>query len=805
MVLFPRRFATNAITNAHGGHGHGHGYSHSYYRNNNNNNSITRNPYSNAKSYWSRCSFRSLTRARKLAVVIFIFSALSIISVIFSINQSSIGYGYFYNQRYYYPTQYSFYDSTISSFSSSNFVKTSSSQKIRQKALQAAKKQTNRWIQSANADENELQNIIDSFKKELKKLKNKEEQAKMKLEQEKEMQEKDLINDEYYLYYQDDNDLTSTVIGLPLLSDTSSSNPNKRSKNDEDVNVYIRRFVTSLRKTGFGGQIIIGLEVNEIFLNQDENDDDNGSDNNRYATVTKDTLEFLKHPDNNVIIKNLIPVECSFEFAKKNQKCYYPYSHIKREWSYFPIARDWLASCDTCIGSVAVTSMKHTIFQRNPFGKGMPIVQRLQLFQLHPSEDSSGSSAGVLLKACENIDLDKVDFHTNEQMDDDAYFKETKTKIKRKRYKLISAGTAVGTRDDVMDYLGVVYSVMREWMHRSQCHFEHSSSDNGIAIVNYLKLQDRLPYRTKIIPFRFGIVSNVGYDGTMAYESHLHFWNFKGLSDEQADQMPYEGSTVSSEGDEGSWIGSEYFFTDEEGNFIDVFSQTSAIIYEYNSFGPPFVDWFDKKINFTIPSPDPNFKKNETLSLSASLDEMVISKPAPITEKDVQSFDDQLNDHNGHYIENEDISLSTVTSRKVNKNNTSDVQSNDIKSAANATNDEDQEQPMYYKDPPTSGDIDETIDDKILESINNNDHPYHQSQKNNSTNIDGVEKGKSTAEKKTMSQEKKKGKLKKKRNDLSQQNVVPVEETLDEGNNEITSSLALDDPESRIDDAVKIN
>jgi len=387
-----------------------------------------------------------------------------------------------------------------------------------------------------------MEGIISTFKSQLKKIEQDELEEKRQREAEQEEIEAESA---YYLYYQDDNDSTSTVIGLP--SQNQSSDP-----------IIFRRFVGSLRKTGFGGTIIIGVE----------------------PTVGEELVEYLKAM--RVIIKYLTPVECTFEFAKKNQKCYHPYSHIKREWSYFPLARDWLTSCDACIGSAVIASVRDTVFQLNPFGKGMPIISRLHLYEQHPTIVASHTSAGVLLKACDNIDLDKINT--------DLQFYPEMSLSDPMRISTLSAGTAVGTRDDVIDYLGAVHSVMREWMQRSQCHFEHSTSDDGMAIVNYLRLKRRLPYRTRIIPHRTGIVNNVGYEGRNAYQAHVHFWEFKGLTSEEASKKAYEGAVG-----EG-WIDTDYMLTDADGQFIDVFFQKSAIIYEYNAFGTPFTDWFDKRL-----------------------------------------------------------------------------------------------------------------------------------------------------------------------------------------------------------------
>jgi len=219
-----------------------------------------------------------------------------------------------------------------------------------------------------------------------------------------------------------------------------------------------------------------------------------------------------------------------------------------------------------------------TFFQKNPFGTGMPVVKRLHLFEQHPSVDASKTSAGVLMKACVDIDL------AEEMVEDDPDVDPR---------GILSAATALGSRDDIIDYLGLVYSVIREWMQRPECHFQHSSGDAGIAILNFLRVKERLPYRTRVMIHRTGIVDNVAFEGQNAIEAHVHLWKFRGLSTEEAERRPFEGA----KGD--GWIDTDYLVTDENGVFIDVFYQKSAIIFGYQSFGLPFLTWLDKHLDIS--------------------------------------------------------------------------------------------------------------------------------------------------------------------------------------------------------------
>ena len=625
--------------------------------------------------------FRSLQPRRQLALFIVFISIITSFTTILISDHDHAGFFYNYYNHAIDNTLYSSFTSSSSSFDS-NY-------NGREKALSKAKDQTKQWEQKYRADEYELDNIIVEYKKHLHVLKQQQKERDEKL-QEKQQREKADSNSEYYLYYQDSNDASNTIIGIPTTKTSSISSASSSASSNSIL--YIYRFVKSLRLTGYNGNIIIGLEET-IHTNHPQ------------------LITFLQQ--NKVQLKTLLPVECSFQFAKKNQKCYHPYSHIKREWSYFPLARDWLTSCAECIGSVVLASMKETVFQLNPFGIGMPIIQRLHLFEQHPFINVAETSAGTLLKACDDIDIDRMNVDLVQVNEEDLPLS------KKRKLNLISAGTALGTRDDIIDYLGAIHTIMREWMHRSQCHFEHSTSDDGMAIVNYLRLSQRLPFRTRIIPHRHGIVNNVGYDGRIIHEAHLYLWQFKGKTEEEANYIPYEGAIINKKIDQGrgSWIDSEYTLTDVEGNFIDVFFQKSAIIHEYNTFGPPFVSWLDEKLNLTL----------SVVGMDAPT-----TNPATTTTTTIQELNDGGNSTTTTEVLSANNSTDTTNQHTTNTNdNPIDiVQSNsNITDSPTTTN-------SSSRNTQDLADNHDKIKDERQNSNNNNDHIESNEDDNNKNKKD---------------------------------------------------------------------
>ena len=134
------------------------------------------------------------------------------------------------------------------------------------------------------------------------------------------------------------------------------------------LDVY-KRFVGSLRKTGYRGHIILGVSPD----------------------VKPEVLDYFK--TRNVTPKILQFVKCTYSKSNNEKgdpfsgkQCAHPYPDIKTRWSRFPLQRDWLQECTTCTGPVLIMDVRDSFFQRDPFGPGSPPITGLQVFQEHPSQ-----------------------------------------------------------------------------------------------------------------------------------------------------------------------------------------------------------------------------------------------------------------------------------------------------------------------------------------------------------------------------------------------------------------------------------
>ena len=155
-----------------------------------------------------------------------------------------------------------------------------------------------------------------------------------------------------------------------------------------------------------------------------------------------------------------------------------------------------------------------------------------------------------------------------------------------------------------MDFLNLVEKEMMEWMMYPTCYFHHNSKniDDSQAVLNFMRLSNNLPTKRYIVPHRRGLFNSVGYEGSLIYESKIHFYTHKGYTIKRADEMPYEGATFQDgsnrNGDDGTtegntWLDVQLQLTDKDGFFINKNLERSAIVHEYMAFGKSFEIWFD--------------------------------------------------------------------------------------------------------------------------------------------------------------------------------------------------------------------
>ena len=322
-----------------------------------------------------------------------------------------------------------------------------------------------------------------------------------------------------------------------------------------DVDVF-KRFVGSLRRTGFMGHIILAIS----------------------PKPQRGVIAYLNR--RNVTMKSLTLVNCSTDILgldKNNSKstmnvhdveimtCAAPYPELKLRWGRFALLHDYLVECTQCTGPVLVADVRDTVFQRNPFGPEAPIVKNgLQVFEEHRTMRTTHWLVRQPVEQCKGI-----------------------TPIFDQ--PMLCSGTTIGTRDAMLQYLSAMVHEMRVWMQDPNCCCNKMNGDDQ-AIHNYLYYTGQLPFATPQ-KNRVGLVHTVGSQGAMLFNAkRKHNMIELNMTQRDASIKPY---TSYADEANGYWLGLEHDLTDENGFFIDFNGERSFIVHQYDRFGRPMDQWLD--------------------------------------------------------------------------------------------------------------------------------------------------------------------------------------------------------------------
>ena len=319
-----------------------------------------------------------------------------------------------------------------------------------------------------------------------------------------------------------------------------------------------KRFVGSLRRSGFQGTIILVISTNPA----------------------PGVESYLK--SQNVITKRLTTVNCTNNIQyEANAKltshdvevmtCAHPYPDLKVRWGRFALLRDHLEECQECTGPVLVTDVRDTYFQRDPFGPEAPPVPKgqLQVFREHRKMRTTHWLVQRPVARCKQP-------HAT----DTVVFDEP----------MLCSGTTIGARDAMLQYLEDMVAEMRVWMKDPNCCCNKMSGDDQ-SIHNYLYYSGKLPYA---VPQdnRVGLVNTVGSQGAMIFkDKRVRNMELGGMDQRAASIRPY--NINEEELKQGDWLGLQYDLTDKEGFFIDFNGERSFIVHQYDRFGLPFSNWLD--------------------------------------------------------------------------------------------------------------------------------------------------------------------------------------------------------------------
>jgi hypothetical protein len=301
-----------------------------------------------------------------------------------------------------------------------------------------------------------------------------------------------------------------------------------------------KRFVGSLRYSGYKGHIIVALEPDP----------------------NPKIVNYLL--DKNVTVKILSWTNCTYMIMDddnqtdifKNTTCAYPYPDIKIRWSRFPLMRDWLMDCTTCTGPVLIADARDLVFQRNPFDIHAPKVTGLQLYQEHINMTTKNWLAEWPIRACKGVTYDEP---------------------------MLCSGTTIGTRETMLQYLAIMYEEMKLWINDPKCRFNINGDDQSIH--NYLYYSGKFPRETTIsVPNRMGgIVNTIGYHAARIQRQYLS------ISSNMEEVYPGASRKT--------WIGrSEFGLTNDDGLLVELDGITiSRVVHQWDRFGTPYIRWLQQQ------------------------------------------------------------------------------------------------------------------------------------------------------------------------------------------------------------------
>jgi hypothetical protein len=305
-----------------------------------------------------------------------------------------------------------------------------------------------------------------------------------------------------------------------------------------DLSIF-KRFVGSLRKTGYIGHIILGLAPD----------------------VDSEILEYLAY--RNVTTKILQWTDCTYldnssttKDIFKRTTCAAPYPDIKIRWSRFPLARDWLRECTSCTGPILVMDVRDSLFQVNPFGPGSPVVRGLQVFEEHKNRTTQHWLTKGPIFECKGVSYDET---------------------------MLCSGTTIGTRAAMLKYLEIMYEEMKDWISHPRCRFNMNGDDQSIH--NHLFYSGQLPFATANENRRGGIVNTAGFEGAQLVKQHSATMRARhGITHGDAMWKAFDGASGK------RWIGAEFNICDDEGYFTEFDGSRSRVVHQWDRFGRPYIN-----------------------------------------------------------------------------------------------------------------------------------------------------------------------------------------------------------------------
>mmetsp|Transcript_44074 Transcript_44074/g.134179 ORF Transcript_44074/g.134179 Transcript_44074/m.134179 type:complete len:431 (-) Transcript_44074:84-1376(-) len=323
-----------------------------------------------------------------------------------------------------------------------------------------------------------------------------------------------------------------------------------------------QRFVGSLRKTGYKGNIILVVAPDIRPLEEEYLKLQNVTMHKvQHTKCTHSAFKPASEKDGNVLNSH----------EKELMTCIHPYPNLKHRWARFPLLRDLLELCGgkanpsvACGGPVLISDMRDTFFQRNPFGPEAPKVHGLQVFEEHFTITTKHWLVEWPVRKCKDVVYDKP---------------------------MLCSGTTIGTREAMLDYLRIFHGEMDRWMADPKCHFSINGDDQSMHnYMYYSGMLDEVRGGVVAVKNRDGLVHTVGAMGSIVLKTHQNHQKLL-RGDKYQGSEPFPLSAQEKPEKSKSWLGFQHGLTDKDGYFAQFDGSRSFVIHQYDRFGHNFMDW----------------------------------------------------------------------------------------------------------------------------------------------------------------------------------------------------------------------
>ena len=311
-----------------------------------------------------------------------------------------------------------------------------------------------------------------------------------------------------------------------------------------NLDVY-KRFVGSLRATGYPGHIILGIAKNAP---------DDVLDYLAQQNVTAKVVEMAdKCTYNGTIGNEGTPINM------KGWHCAKAYPDYKITWGRFPLYKDWLHECPTCTDGVIVTDVRDAFFQRDPFQTETK-PQPLMLFEEHANLTNTNWLTDFPVTSCKNYTVGAV--------------------------PMLCSGSVMGTRQGILDYIDVMIEEFDVWKEKEKCRIDMVGDDQSIH--NYLYYTNRFK-NAVAIPYRTGPIHVVGFPAARIFE--------KATKEAKEQGVDFLGNNQFYVKDDKwqEWLPKEYDLIDPNtGLIVNKDGSPSAQVHQNDRFGQLMSFWFGK-------------------------------------------------------------------------------------------------------------------------------------------------------------------------------------------------------------------